>query len=290
MPFQPSTPEELQRSAEQVRELVDLIRRLRAEGWDVHLIWDVDRVLVSGRSDDAFVYLGCKVERYFDHEERLFTQILEDGPFATIARACGEAGMHQSQDIVTARSSFLGLRVMYFLLQNFGIDMRWTLQVGHQSKEDSYRIILESWKRNPRAFIISVDDAKKHNEAFDAAAAKLDMRDHTRSILAHIVRDYTEDEMRHEVDAVMAAQGDHPVFVDTFCTETGRVKRRVLVTPNPRKTMRGMFLGVQDETYRRCCVEQHRPALEQLADELMPGAPKTVDNLFYLYERIREPR
>ncbi|MFA5853596.1 MAG: hypothetical protein WC866_00775 [Patescibacteria group bacterium] len=290
MPFQPSTPEELQRSAEQVCELEALIHRLRAEGHDVHIIWDVDRVLVSGRSDDAFAHLGFKVEKYFDHEERLFTEVLENGPFARIARACGEDGMHQSQDIVTARSSFLGLRVTRFLLHNFGIDVNWMLQIGHQSKEDSYRIILEYRKKNPKSYVISVDDMQKHTDAFDAAASKLGMNDRSCSILAHIVREYDEDEMRHEVDAVMAVQGDHPTFVDTFCTQTGRLKRRVMVTPKPRDTMREMFQRVHLETLMRGCVELHRVELEKLADELMPGAPKSIDNLFYLYELIREPR
>ncbi len=290
MPFQPSTPEEWQRSEEQVNEVRALIRRLRAEGRNVHLIWDVDRVLVSGRSDDAFTYLGFDVRKYFTHEERLITQPLEDGPFACLARECGREGMHQAQDIVTARSSFLGLRVTFFLLRNFGIEVNWMLQVGHQSKKDSYRIILEACRKNEATYVISVDDTKKHNDAFDEAAAALGMQDRCHSILALPVRDYTEDELRHQVDAVMAVTGDHPKFVDTFDTETGRVKNRVLVTPQPRATIREMFLSIEQATYKRSIVEQHRVELAAFAERAMPGAPKTIDNLFYLYELVREPR
>ncbi len=290
MSFQQSTPEERQRSEDQVKDVEALIRRLRSDSRNVHLIWDVDRVLVSGRSDDAFTYLGFDVKKYFEHEERLITQPLEDGPFVRLARACGREGMHQTQDIVTARSSFLGLRVTFFLVRNFGIEVNWMLQVGHQSKKDSYRIILEACRKNAETHVISIDDTKKHNDAFDEVALALGMQDRCHSVLALPVRDYTEDELRHQVDAVMNVTGAHPQFVDTFDTETGRVKNRVLVTPNPRATIREMFLSIEQATYKRSIVEQHRGNLEAFAERAMPGAPMSIDNLFYLYELVREPR
>lgn len=290
MPFQPSTPEELQRSEDQVREVLSLIRRLRAEGKDVHLIWDVDRVLVSGRSDDAFAYLGFDVSRYFTHEERLFTNALEDGPFVKLARKCGEDGMHQTQDIVTARSSFLGLRVIFFLLFNWPININWMLQVGHQSKKDSYRIILEACRKNEKMHVISVDDAKKHNVDFDAAAAELGMSDRCHSILAHPVRNYTEEELRHEIDAVMAAEGSRPIFVETFDTSTGQRKRCVQVTPAARDTMRSMLHMISQRIHVQATVDRLREPLEAFARREMPDEPITDDLLYTVFNTLREPR
>ena len=100
MPIQPSAAKELRSCQALVRRTERDIRRLIKAGKKVHVIWDVDHVLVSGRSEDAFGALGFNVEKYFTYEERLITQILEDGPWVPLARKCGELQM--SQDIVTA--------------------------------------------------------------------------------------------------------------------------------------------------------------------------------------------
>ena len=192
MPFQPSTPWEVRRCKAMVRMTGRRIRRLVEAGKKVHLIWDVDHVLVSGRSDDAFGLLGFKVEKYFTYEERLITQILEDGPWVPLARTCGSLQM--SQDIVTARSSFLAMRVVLFLLHH-DLPIRWQLFVGHQPKSESYRIILKSFEKDPDMHVFSIDDAKKHNDAFDAVAAELGMSDRCHSVLAPQVRRYAQEDL-----------------------------------------------------------------------------------------------
>lgn len=288
MSIQPSTPRELRRCDTLVRWTERKVRRLIKQGKKVHFIWDVDHVLVSGRSDDVFALLGYDVDKYFTYEERLFAQPLEDGPWARLARACGR--LHQSQDIVTARSSFLALRVMFFLLRNGGMPARWQLFVGHQPKSESYRIILKSFEKDPDAHVFSVDDAKKHVDAFTAVAAELGMSDRCHGVVAAQVRSYTEEDLRYEIDGVMNPPGKEPYLISSHSWTVGGYNREVQVVPDPRKAIGDMLVGVGMEARQRAIVEGLRPALEKFADEVAPGQPKTDDLLYYLYELVREPR
>jgi hypothetical protein len=286
MPFQPSTPEELQRCQELVDETTERIRRLVASGKKVHVIWDIDHVLVSGRSDDAFGLLGYSVEMYFEYEERLITEILEDGPWIGLASACGQ--LQQSQDIVTARSSFPAMRVMAFLLQR-RLPARWQLFVGHQPKSESYRIILKSFEKDRDTHILSIDDARKHNDAFDAVVSELGMRDRAHSVFAPHVRRYTQEDLEYEIDRVMNNSSSEPYIVPPRVHVVGQHNRYVRVTPNPREALSHMFWHASQTTDRRAIVEQHRHELETLSDELAPSKPKTDDWLFELYELVRSP-
>ena len=190
MPFQRSTPEELATCASIVSETERAAAALVAAGKKVHFIWDVDRVLVSGRSDDAFQLLGFDVAKYFTFEERLIAQRLEDGPWARLARMkFGE--LQSSQDIVTARSSFLAMRVMFWLIET-RVDARWQLFIGHQPKSESYRIILQSFLKDSDTHVFMVDDAEKHVVAFTKVAAELGISDRCHGIISPVVRDYVE--------------------------------------------------------------------------------------------------
>lgn len=287
MSFQPSDARELRRCKALVAWTERKIRRLVQRGKRVHVIWDVDHVLVSGRSDDAFGLLGFKVDKYFLYEERLVAQPLEDGPWARLARECGN--LHQTQDIVTARSSFLALRVMFFMLRNLGMPVRWQLFVGHQPKAESFRIILKSFEKDPDVHIFCVDDVKKHVDAFNTVAAEIGMSERCHGVVALQVRDYSEDDLRHEIDGVMNPPGDDPYFVDPREWVIGKSNRRVNVVPHPRNYINSAFQEANSKAHIRAIVNQHRAELERLADTMLPGEPKTDDNLLYIYERIGAP-
>jgi hypothetical protein len=286
MPIVRSTEAEFQAIRELVARVEREIAELVAAGKKVHVIWDVDHVLVSGRSDDAYVILGGDVRKYFTHEERLVAETLDAGPWLGLARKCGE--LHQSQDVVTARSSFLALRVTFFLLEK-DIPVRWQLFVGHQPKGESYRIILKSFANDPGVHVYNVDDTAKHDEAFRAVAAELGMSDRCHGVLAPQVRGYDEDELRHEVEGVMQASGEHPSWVRTYDPDTGRLRRMIRVLPDPRKDLRNLFWLGAFGTHKKAVVEELRPDLEKFAAEVMPGKVPTDDDLFMLFEMVRAP-
>jgi hypothetical protein len=290
MPIEPSTPEQLRQCERYVRAKELKIKRLVAAGKKVHVIWDVDSVLVNGRGDDSFGLLGFDVKKYFTLEERLVTQALEDGPWASLARKCGEPGYQQSQDIVTARSSFLALRVMFFLLNGFTEgQIRWQLFVGHQPKAESYRIILKSFEKDPDTHVICVDDAKKHVDAFVAVAAELGMSARCHGINAPTVRTYDEAELRREIDAVMNPQSDRPFIVEVKRREPGTYGRYICATPDPRQTIRSMWWYAFSDMDRKATVDRHRETLESFADDVTPGQEKTDDHLYFLFDLLREP-
>lgn len=289
MPIEPSSPRELRRMAALVRLTRLRIKKLVAQGKRVHIIWDVDYVLCSGRSEDAFSLLGLDVGKYFTYEERLIAERLEAGPWLGLALSCGESGMQASQDVVTARSSFLALRAIYFLL-SWRIPVRWQLFVGHQSKAESYRIILKSFEKDPDTHVFCVDDGKKHVDAFQSVAKELGMGERCHGVLSPQVREWNEDELGHEVEAVMAASGKEPAFMRVYNTATGAVKRMVPIVPNPLEHLRGVFGDQHSEVWKKTVVEEMRPELEKFAREVMPGRVPTDDELFMLYEMVREPR
>ena len=290
MSFQKSTPEEIAACAALVSRTEQEIERLVAEGKKVHLIWDVDHVLVSGRSDDVFAALGYDVPKYFAFEERLAFECMSDGPWARLARRCGEKTRHQSQDIVTARSSFLSLRVMMWLLMNGYIDIRWQLFVGHQSKAESYRIILKSFERDPDVHVFMVDDGAKHVEAFKQVAAELGMSDRTVGILSPQIRQYDEAEIKREAEAVLGYAGDKPAFITVRDRVLGEDNGRYLtVTPDPFQSIRRALLSEHMDLHKEATVEQHRKTLEAFSDDVTPGQPKTVEHLFFLHELLRSP-
>ncbi len=286
MPISRSTRLERRACRRLIKTLEQTIVMLASQGKRVHIIWDVDHVLVSGRSDDAFALLGFDVKKYFTYEERLLTEPLEAGPWAAFAARCGE--LHVSQDIVTARSSYLALRVTFFLITR-GLPMRWQLFVGHQPKTESYRIVLSSFKKDADMCVINIDDAAKHCQAFDAVAAELGMAERCMSILSPQMRDYDDAELRRELDLVMAERDTAPYVAPVRGHARDRMGRYVQVTPDPLGTLQRMFRDVSLTAHKESMVSQHRPELEALAKELMPGREPTVDNLYFLWDLVRQP-
>lgn len=284
--FQPSTAEELAACRYAVAGVEAQIAGLTAAGKRVHVIWDMDHVLVSGRSDDAFAVLGHNVDKYFVYEERLITTPLENGPWARLAHRCGE--LHQSQDIVTARSSLLAMRVHFWLIRNKRpVPTRWQLFVGHQSKADSYRIILESFAKDPDVHVFMVDDAKKHVAAFEEVAARLGMADRCHGVLAPQVRSYDASEVIREVEAVLSAEGERPQVLAVTPRVPGTYGRYVIVTPDPHKAVCEMFWKLSHGAEVKAVVDLHRDWLTEWAQETLPRDKTPDDDYLYgLYQLI----
>lgn len=287
MPFQKSSPEELAAARRLVADTEAQIQQLVAAGKKVHIIWDVDHVLVSGRSDDVFAALGYSVPRYFEYEQRLMFERLEDGPWANLARRCGDEGWHQSQDIVTARSSYLSLRVTYWLLE-WRVPIRWQLFVGHQSKADSYRIILESFKKDPDAVVFMIDDGPKNVAAFNQVAAGLDLSDRVFGVLGPQVRKYDEAEIKAEAEVVTGYAGDNPCVVTVRQGQPGEYSRCPLVVPGALEAMRDAIRSMFFQSLEEGTVERHRTTLEAFADDV--GQPKDTRTLYILHSLLSEPR
>lgn len=288
MAMQKSTPEELQACKDLVDHTAREIAALRSLGKKVHVIWDVDRVLVSGRSDDVFTALGFSVEKYFEYEERLIAQRLEDGPWASLARACGRDRRHGSQDIVTARSSFLQLRVHHFLL-NWRIPVRWMLAVGHQSKDDSYRIILKSFLKDPDMHVFMVDDAQKHVDAFIAVAKELGMTDRCHAVLSPTVRTYDQEEIDREIALVLDPSITAPKALTVVPSGPGSYGRHVMAVPDGRTYMRAMFSAAGVDVHISATVNANREMLEKWADEVWPGKKHSDWRLYQLLQNLLPP-
>lgn len=215
----------LQKSTkEEIKEVEDLVLSTRAQitdfiqdGKKVHVIWDFDGVLVDSRSDDVFALMGYDLEAYFAHEERLLFQTPGYGPWCIpIANNGGRHPHFQqkcfTQDIVTARSSNLAIRVHMFCL-SLELTMRWMLFLGHQSKSSAYRIILDSLKEDPDCVVFCIDDGAKHIEVFQRVAKEAGMEERTFGIVSPVIRTYTHDELKEFLDRVMGVSDTVPIRV-----------------------------------------------------------------------------
>jgi len=279
-----STPIEIEAALQLVRETEERIRILKSQGKKVHIIWDFDFVLASGRSDDIFSLAGFNLEQYFNYEARLSWQAPESGIWLQLATNLGR--LHLSQDIVTARSSYLAFRVMFFCIMK-SIDpnwMRWMLFLGHQSKSDSFRIILESLIKDPDYHIIYIDDAKKHVDSFIALSKQMNIEDRTLGILSPQIRLYSEEELKVHYDAVMGATGDKPVIIPHEIHGYGGFT----VLPNGLADFRSRAMFNCVDIHKEAVVANLRPTLESFHQEMMPDKPMTVDSLYYCYEMLKD--
>lgn len=274
-----STETELQ----EVRRLVLSVRRKVEEflqlGKRVHFIWDFDGVLTDSRSDDVFSLLGFDLGAYFAHEERLFVSVPEQGPW--LLPIAHNAGAHPhfseerfSQDIVTARSSTLAIRVHMFCLA-WHLPVRWILFLGHQPKKESYRIILESLKEDSDYRIFCVDDNPKHVAMFESVSAEEGMQDRTFGIVSPVIRTYTEAELIEYVARVKGAAGGVPIRV----RDPGDDMRGFLVLPDGllqfRKEMNAFLSAKQGEGH----TAELRHAFVQAYGEVGQGRFKSEEEL-----------
>lgn len=222
-------------------------------GKKVHVIFDVDHVLVSGRSHDVFdMILERKVAPYREYEARQFLQLMEEGPWAWLAKAVGKDRHHSSQDIVTARAGYSALRVMFFCLAR-KLDFHDMLFVGSQPKASSYAEILERFKDDPDRIVLMLDDSRRHCRDFGEQAKWLGMEDRCHALLTRQERPYTEEELRRHFDDVMRASPTGEPFVAGDGTPES--KRAFLVTPDAHGAMLRMLQDeaeeVKDDLLRR---------------------------------------
>jgi len=206
-----SSLKEIQAAEDFVLSIRKTIETLVQQGKKVHVIWDFDGVLTDSRSDDVFQVSGYDLEAYFDYEERRIFDCPESGIWLLpIAYHCGK--LHTSQDIVTARSSFLSMRVIVFCIQ-YNLKMRWQLFLGHQSKTGAFQIILDSFRNDSDYHIFFVDDNQKHVDEFTRMSSEMKMSDRTHGIVAPVIRKYTKREITLHFKQVMGATGDIPLRV-----------------------------------------------------------------------------
>lgn len=241
--MQRSTREECNAVTQLINDTEAKILKLIAEGKKVHFIWDVDHVLVSGRSDDVFKLGGNDVVSYREYENRQFLQVLGAGPWGRFAGRCGQ--LFHSQDIVTARAGFPALRVMNYCLYH-GLDIREMLFVGSQPKAESYRVILNHFQKDTKHdwFVFMVDDTESHIVSFNKIVVELGIESSTEAILSPRLRRYTEEELAKHHSEVMDMTKHEPYYASDG-TNDGR---KFLVTPNPRKSMKEMLTEELEET------------------------------------------
>lgn len=233
-----STPEDIAGCEALVERVIAKIKALKANGMRVHIIWDFDGVLGGARDEDVFTVLNYDVPTYYAYQERLFRTLPEDGPWARVADLCGT--LHDSQDIVTARSRFAPLRA-YAWLTARRLSTRWMMFVGHQSKSGAYGIILESFEDDPRTHILTIDDSARHVQDFGNTAVKYHMTHQAEAIWTPRIRLYDEKEIKREAQLVLGFKEDSPRWVSVrkpTNTDPGRV---ILVSPDPEEGIRNMF-------------------------------------------------
>ena len=217
--MQKSTEEEIQNANNLVLDARKKMEELLQNGKKVHIIWDFDGVLSNSRSDDVFTILNQDIAKFFSYEERLLLQIPENSLWLLpIAHNRGGRGKlcfppkRFTQDIVTARSSVMAFRVHLFCL-SWQLQMRWILFIGHQPKNESYRIIIRSLKDDPDYHVFCVDDSAKHIEAFKMISAEEGMESRTIGIVSPIIRTYTEEELKEYYIRVISADGADPIRI-----------------------------------------------------------------------------
>lgn len=216
------------------------IASLKRAGRKVHVIFDVDHVLVSGRSHDVFdMVLKRDVGPYREYEARQFLQLMDEGPYTDLARLVN--AMHDSQDIVTARAGYSALRVMFFCLAK-RLKFHDMLFVGGQSKATSYSEILKRFKGDRDWHVFMLDDSRKHVDDFERVARDMGMHQRCYPLLTRQERSYTEDELRLHFDDVMREAPDGKPFVAGDGTPES--PRHFLVTPDAHCAMLRML---QDE-------------------------------------------
>lgn len=274
-----STEKEIQEVTNLVLDTRARIEELLQNGKKVHIIWDFDGVLADSRSDDVFTLTGFNLEAYFAHEERLLFQSPDRGLWLLpIAHNAGSIPRFPperfTQDIVTARSSTLAIRVHMFCLA-WSLPIRWILFLGHQPKQGSYRIILESLKDDLDYYIFCIDDSAKHIEAFKNVSTEMGLDSRTFGIVSPIVRTYTKEELKEYFDRVMSAVGNTPLRVRDPSDDVNGF----LVLPEGLKQFKAEMNTVVSQQHSSGHYFELRNAFIKAFGEVGTGRFKTDDDL-----------
>lgn len=282
-----SSPEEIKKAYELIRQTEQKIAELVAAGMKVHLIFDFDGVLASPLSEDILELTGGNLAKYFDYETRLIISPPRPGIWLPLAKKVGS--LHETQDIVTARSSFLAFRVMMFCMWHCGDNhsqwVRWILPVGHQPKSGSFKIILDSFKSNPDVFIFFIDDTKKHVDAFHQTSADLAMTERTAGIVSPKIREYTKEQLQWHYERIMEANGENPEIVPGT---PGGYSSGFLTLPNRIKGFRSMMVKNFYDAEREGAIKQFGPLLKMTFRDLFPDEPVTPEGLHFAFRYLQE--
>ena len=280
-----STPQEIAQAKELVKNTEARIKSLVEGGKKVHIIWDFDFVLASGLSDDVFTLAGYNLNKYFEYESRLSWSRPQPGIWLPLANKVDE--LQASQDIVTARSSFLAFRVMLFCTW-FSADplkwVRWILFIGHQAKADSFRIIIDSFKKDDSVVIFFIDDNAKHIEAFDQVAGEMGLGERAVGIVAPKIRLYDKQQLELHYKSVMEATGTASTYVPGY---PGGYIDGFVVMPNGIRGFREKMIDDFYDIKKKGVIEKHKITLEIAHEEFFPGMPKTPDSLYDTFELMR---
>jgi len=277
--MQRSTEFEIQAANDLVAVVKNEIEALLRGGKKVHVIWDFDGPLSDSRSDDVSALTRGDLVSFFDYEERLLLQSPGAGPWLLpIAHYRGISSHFPdgrfTQDIVTARSSALAMRVHIFCFA-WHLTMRWTLFLGHQSKKEAYRIILRSLKDDRDCHVFCVDDTARHIASFREVAGEEDMRDRTHGIISPVIRRYDEAELREYHARVMGAKGHAPMRVrDPACDHHG-----FLVMPNGLDQFRDMINSLVDQKSGEGHAAELRQAFVEAHGEIGEGRFRSEEEL-----------
>lgn len=127
----------------------------------LHLVWDLDRVIFNGASDDVFGEKG--LDEYRKHEMELAAEALEDGPFAPIAMIAGQISQHFAEgnspiknSVITARGAEATLRALHSL-RNKGI--HFDGEIHFMSGRDKGRV-LAIMDKDPSSTTLFLDDSQ----------------------------------------------------------------------------------------------------------------------------------
>lgn len=280
-----SSPEEIAQATELVKNTETKIRSLIESGKKVHIIWDFDFVLASGLSDDVFNMIKFDLGKYFEYESRLSWSRPQPGIWLPLAQKVGE--LQASQDIVTARSSFLAFRVMLFCAW-FSADplkwVRWILFIGHQAKADSFRIIIDSFKKDDNVVIFFIDDNAKHVEAFEQISKDMNLGERAVGIISPKIRLYDEEQLELHYKSVMEATGSASSYVPGY---PGGYIDGFVVMPDGIRGFREKMINDFYDIKKKGVVEKHRTVLEIEHELFFPGTPKTLDSLYAVFEILR---
>ena len=281
-----STHEEVAGANKLVASIEEQIKALIEQGRKAHIIWDFDFVLASGVSDDVFSLAKFDLKKYFEYEARLSMSVPKPGIWLPLADQIGK--LHTSQDIITARSSFLAYRVMMFCMW-FGENpfewVRWVLYIGHQSKADSFKIILDSFKKDEQFSVFFVDDNPKHIDTFNGVSQEIGMSDRTFGVVSPKIRAYDEEQLKMHYDSVMNAVGDVPTITPGY---PGGVQNGFIVFPNGIKGFRKMCLDSFFTSEREGALNTFNPILETALKIEFPDLPATPENLHFMYNFLKE--
>lgn len=280
-----STPEEIRIADDLVKKVTDDIVRLKNDGRKVHIIWDFDFVLSSGLSDDVFAHIGYDLERYFEYESRLSWSRPQPGIWLSFAEKVGQ--LHISQDIVTARSSFLAFRVMLFCAW-FSADplkwVRWILFIGHQAKTDSFRIIIDSFKKDPSVVIFFIDDNSKHVDTFNKVGTDMNLGERAIGIVSPKIRLYDQEQLELHYKSVAEPVGSYSTYVPGY---PGGYIDGFSVMPDGIRGFRTKMINDFYDVKKKGVVDKHRTILEAEHEIFFPGTPKTQDSLYAVFEFLR---